>query len=1162
MALNEQYQELYEKLQQIVSAYEQAESRLEAKSSKDEAAIQRRIRKLHAQLKRIKETSEKLEYFQTIAEKHITSRNTLAITEREVDFRRLRDWTSLIDATSNDDPHAQRVYVLTRCNQLYLENKKKQFEQTLAELERPDDESQAELRAQVEETKSILTLACRRIVESEEFDRLAEELQKLHRRYSDLNEIVGPERRASSADELIGIGASALPLPVVPELKAQVKLKLGAYYDDGTGCIFRPLEIPESGETILSVSCSPDQERRLYRGLQNYLLNVIARADAGERSIQILDALHYNNTSLGQLKSIEKSIFFEPIPRDGDALMDALKLFVMSFADIDEQIGMAESVREYNAGVSADRRIPCRTLVLVGYPSVFPEEGRKLVNRILLNREHYGVSVILADTRYSAKQETRTAEIVDEIGRGTVRIDMSPNREIASRDGEDYAAFRWYELKSELFPSFVEHVNSLDVKNSKLGTVYARRVDLVNVPLYTRGRKSVLLPYGVDHSDEVHSIGFDEENFAAYLMGASGSGKSTLLHTLITGILRNYHPDDVELWLADFKMSEFAQYMDPLPPHVRYILLDESQELVYDLIDRLTEEMMKRQRFFMHHKDLKKVENVRTDVYMPVIFVILDEFSIMSQSVAENEYYKLRLQNLLAKGRALGIKFIFSSQTFTKGVSGLTSTAKEQIQCRIAMKNSVEEIDKTLELSSGTKTEQVKGWMDALPPHFALSKYREGDIMRVKRLQVMYFEGKGEKALAPQRGLIKTIRSRLHAVETYTPDDPASYVDKHAVIVDGNSFSAFTAESFTASVQDYRDRHPDDVTPEDILLSMGSPRRMVSELFIPVTLESRQNLLLIAGSNERACGMSVVYTAMRCFGEQGAHVQIWAYSKNRLYRAYQNSHFAGYESYEGIDAICDQIRVLKERILNQEPGRELIVLLGMEQICGDFELIDSSPIASRARVSADLRRAAEAVEVKTAEQEQSYREMQAFTAGLNALLDKIEEDGLEAGKSLEEIMAEQERVTEAYYRDTPTPAVPAEKKEQPSDRPEPDVTEDEQEEEAEKSGAYNALEDFRYVVRQGSRFGYHFLLCLNTLADLKPTRLNGEMFRHRMVFQLSLDDSLSLFNSRIATKLPEHICQYSDGLEAFSFRPFLHPGVTWDGWEVAPDGTAQNPNIL
>ena len=161
-------------------------------------------------------------------------------------------------------------------------------------------------------------------------------------------------------------------------------------------------------------------------------------------------------------------------------------------------------------------------------------------------------------------------------------------------------------------------------------------------------------------------------------------------------------------------MSEFAQYINPLPPHVKYILLDESQELVYDLIDKLTDKMMERQRFFMTHKEMKKVENVPKEIYMPVIFVLFDEFSIMSQAVAESETYKLKLQNLLAKGRALGIKFLFSSQTFTKGVAGLTATAKDQIQSRIAMKNSKDEISETLQLSSSLKTEQVRNWLGCL----------------------------------------------------------------------------------------------------------------------------------------------------------------------------------------------------------------------------------------------------------------------------------------------------------------------------------------------------------------------------------------------------------------------------------------------------------------
>ena len=106
--------------------------------------------------------------------------------------------------------------------------------------------------------------------------------------------------------------------------------------------------------------------------------------------------------------------------------------------------------------------------------------------------------------------------------------------------------------------------------------------------------------------------------------------------------------------------------------------------------------------------------------------------------------------------------------------------------------------------------------------------------------------------------------------------------------------------------------------------------------------------------------------------------------------------------------------------------------------------------------------------------------------------------------------------------------------------------------------SYNASEDFKYIVKQGSRFGYHFMLCLNDLSDLRATQLQQDLFRHKLVFQVSADDSIALFASKIASRLPEHICQYSDTLEQYSLRPFIHEGVSWDGWDVDSNGEAIN----
>ena len=37
---------------------------------------------------------------------------------------------------------------------------------------------------------------------------------------------------------------------------------------------------------------------------------------------------------------------------------------------------------------------------------------------------------------------------------------------------------------------------------------------------------------------------------------------------LITSIILNYHPDDVELWLVDYNKVEFAEYIANPPLHV------------------------------------------------------------------------------------------------------------------------------------------------------------------------------------------------------------------------------------------------------------------------------------------------------------------------------------------------------------------------------------------------------------------------------------------------------------------------------------------------------------------------------------------------------------------------------------------------------------------
>ena len=66
-----------------------------------------------------------------------------------------------------------------------------------------------------------------------------------------------------------------------------------------------------------------------------------------------------------------------------------------------------------------------------------------------------------------------------------------------------------------------------------------------------------------------------EEGESVAITGPSGSGKSTLLHALITNAALRYSPDELEVYLIDFKKGvEFKTYATHDLPHARVIAVD------------------------------------------------------------------------------------------------------------------------------------------------------------------------------------------------------------------------------------------------------------------------------------------------------------------------------------------------------------------------------------------------------------------------------------------------------------------------------------------------------------------------------------------------------------------------------------------------------------
>ncbi len=205
--------------------------------------------------------------------------------------------------------------------------------------------------------------------------------------------------------------------------------------------------------------------------------------------------------------------------------------------------------------------------------------------------------------------------------------------------------------------------------------------------------KSLDIDIGVDDADGVTTLSLGTgSSHHGIIIGATGSGKSTLLHTLIISGMLRYSPEQLNLYLMDFKQgTEFKIYESKRLPHIKLLAIDAKQEFGESILENLIVEMEHRGEEFKEYKVSKISDYVKASgKSMPRILVIMDEFQILyndstNRKVANNcaELTK----RIVTEGRAFGIHLIMATQT-TKVVSELTLTHAtiEQMRVRIALK--------------------------------------------------------------------------------------------------------------------------------------------------------------------------------------------------------------------------------------------------------------------------------------------------------------------------------------------------------------------------------------------------------------------------------------------------------------------------------------------
>ena len=109
----------------------------------------------------------------------------------------------------------------------------------------------------------------------------------------------------------------------------------------------------------------------------------------------------------------------------------------------------------------------------------------------------------------------------------------------------------------------------------------------------------------------------------------------------------------------------------------------------------------------------------------------------------------------------------------------------------------------------------------------------------------------------------------------------------------------------------------------------------------------------------------------------------------------------------------------------------------------------------------------------------------------------------------------------------------------------------------ENSDAYDAREDLKYILTHGPNLGYHFIMVFNGVGEMKQCKMDISLFKHKMLFRTARQEAIEVVGSsgsNVVSELDDHTFRYTDGIESVSFRPYLHKGLSWDGWSVTEYG--------
>ena len=680
--------------------------------------------------------------------------------------------------------------------------------------------------------------------------------------------------------------------------------------------------VPVIGSGNLIIEATGAGKRQALHAVQSVMLRLLATLPAGKLRFVLIDPVGLGSNVAGFMHLPEDLIggqaWTEPahIERQLQDLSAHMEIVIQKYLLNDFQ-----SMEHYNS-MAGEVEEAYRVLVIDNFPVNFNEAAAQRLISIASNGPRTGVYVLAvvdqqqnAPPRFNLDDLRRTGTVIRQNGDRFQYLDQVFGQCELSLDALP---------NDSLFSSLLTTVSeaaaskqSVQVPFTRLATPAAERwcgnaTHELSALIGREGANKDLV-FTLDQKTSVHGL----------LAGKPGSGKSNLLHVLITSLALKYSPDELELYLVDFKQGvEFKDYARFQLPHAPVIAIQSEREFGLSVLRALDREFQKRGDVLRgrNYENLAQFREANPNERLPRILLIVDEFQefFREDDALAREAANL-IDRLVRQGRSFGIHLLLCTQSLAR--SGLQRGTADLMHLRMALQ--LGDADSRLILGDDNPAARLLS-----RPGEAIYNDNNGLIESNRRFQVLWLDDDDrERYLQQIAKLEKSRPSPLH---------PRA----RQVVFEGDAPARLEHnEELSQLLED-----PKLPASASTKLWLGEPVSMAAHVAATFRRQSRSNLLIVGQNEEAAAAMTISglisVAAQRSPREVGFRIanlavsdEAWQASLAALEGLPHADQMIGRR--EVPDALAELSAALKSRIAAPEAewGKTIcLVLFGLQRI--------------------------------------------------------------------------------------------------------------------------------------------------------------------------------------------------------------------------------------